>query len=216
MKLRAIKQANFLWHKIIGKFFSDYFAKFNRLNFTLHYRAIYLKLRAACGLFFGKFSLFTSRACCALFLASFVIGCNSSANIGDVAPEISAKTMQQTPVKLSDFANKNKILLFWSYGCAGCTKIIPALDDFLDRYGADFEVFAINSYNIDEDIFKFNREHKLRNVRVLKDDFTLTFERYEVQFLPMIVVIGRDGKIVQKIIGDMPWESIESRLLSLL
>ena len=88
MKLRAIKQANFLWHKIIGKFFSDYFAKFNRLNFTLHYRAIYLKLRAACGLFFGKFSLFTSRAYCALFLASFVIGCNSSANIGDVAPEI--------------------------------------------------------------------------------------------------------------------------------
>ena len=65
-------------------------------------------------------------------------------------------------------------------------------------------------------IFKFNREHKLRNVHVLKDDFTLTFERYEVQFLPMIVVIGRDGKIVQKIIGDMPWESIESRLLSLL
>ena len=77
-------------------------------------------------------------------------------------------------------------------------------------------IFAINSYNIDEDIFKFTREHKLRNVRVLKDDFTLTFERYEVQFLPMIVVIGRDGKIVQKIIGDMPWESIESRLLSLL
>ena len=209
MKFRAIKQTNFLWRKIIAIFFSDRFAKFNGLNFALHYRAIYLKLRAGCSLFFNKFNLF---ACCTLFL----VGCNSSANIGDVAPEISAKTMQQTPVKLSDFTNKNRILLFWSYGCAGCTKIIPALDDFLDRYGADFEVFAINSYNIDEDIFKFTREHKLRNIRVLKDDFTLTFERYEVQFLPMIVVVGRDGKIVQKIIGDMPWESIESRLLSLL
>lgn len=209
MKFRAIKQTNFLWRKIIANFFSDRFAKFNGLNFALHYRAICLKLRAGCGLFFNKFNLF---ACCALFL----VGCNSSANIGDVAPEISAKTMQQTPVKLSDFTNKNRILLFWSYGCAGCTKIIPALDDFLDRYGADFEVFAINSYNIDEDIFKFTREHKLRNILVLKDDFTLTFERYEVQFLPMIVVVGRDGKIVQKIIGDMPWESIQSRLLSLL
>ena len=155
-----------------------------------------------------------------IFVLALFWGCEerelSGTSVGDMAPQISAKTIKGDVVALGDFVDKNKVLVFWMYGCAGCTDIIPALDKFESENSDKFAVLAINSYNVIEDLIKFQNENNFTNLKLLKDDLTITFDRFEIKYVPVIIVLDKDNKIIDKITGEMPWEKIKSRLLSLL
>ena len=71
-----------------------------------------------------------------LFFFSLILsGCqkDSSADIGEMAPEISATTINGKKVKIHQENDVNKIIVFWQYGCLSCTQILPNLDEFLKQ-----------------------------------------------------------------------------------
>jgi len=152
-----------------------------------------------------------------IFLFVFLLifwGCeqDSEIKIGEIAPEISAKTLDKKAVRLADFAGKKRILIFWQYGCAGCLEIMPNLDKIAEQNRANLAVIALNSFNIEEDIVKFMNEHEFHAMQFVKDDLTISFDRYEIAFVPLIFVLDAENRILDMISGDMPWETILSRL----
>jgi len=137
--------------------------------------------------------------------------------VGKLAPDFSASTLDGRTVSLADFRGQKKVVVsFWASWCGPCRLEMPGLIKFYkDHHNAssDFEILAIS---IDEDIKEaadFATVQKL-NFPVLLDPRQKIANAYEVEGIPTMFIIDKDGKIISGQIGyDM---SMEFRLASML
>lgn len=114
---------------------------------------------------------------------------------GDVPPDIVGMTIGRDPVKLSQYAGKAVVISFWATWCPYCLKELPVLSAIQKAAKGNIQVIAINTE--DRDVFR-------RSSRVLRDlgielayDPDQTAQKaYGVSGIPHMVIIGRDGKIV--------------------
>ncbi|MCZ6117406.1 TlpA family protein disulfide reductase [Campylobacter ureolyticus] len=148
------------------------------------------------------------------FLSLILSGCQKdlSADIGSMAPEISATTLDGKKVKIHQQSDLNKIIVFWQYGCLSCTQILPNLDEFLKQNPDVFKAYAINSINDEKIIKSYIDEMSFSSIVVLKDDLKISFDRYGVKTLPSIFIIDKNGTIKDKIYGDIGWKNLKAKL----
>lgn len=149
-----------------------------------------------------------------LFLGVILSACGKemSAKIGEKAPEISASNLNGEKIKIHSQNNTNKIIIFWQYGCLGCTQILPNLDEFLKQNPGVFEVYAINSLNDEKTIKNYLDEMGFSSIKILKDDLKISLDRYGVTTLPSVFIIDKDGVLKDKIYGDIGWKSLKAKL----
>lgn len=150
-----------------------------------------------------------------LFFFSLIFsGCQKdlSADIGGMAPEISATTLNGKKVKIHQQNDVNKIIVFWQYGCLSCTQILPILDEFLKQNPDVFKAYAINSVNDEKIIKNYIDEMSFSSIVVLKDDLKISFDRYGVKTLPSIFIIDKNGTIKDKVYGDIGWKNLKAKL----
>ncbi|KGI56115.1 TlpA family protein disulfide reductase [Campylobacter sp. MIT 97-5078] len=152
-----------------------------------------------------------------LILSLVFLACEGEkrAELGKEAPPILAKNLQGEAVKLSDFDQRLKIIVFFENGCAACIKELPLLDEFVENNQDKIVVLAINSVDEKEVINSIKERFKLEHIMLLKDDLDISWQRYAVFALPTTFII-KDGIVQEKIIGDKPWQSLQEKLLSLL
>lgn len=149
-----------------------------------------------------------------LFFNLIFSGCQKdlSADIGGMAPEISATTLNNKKVKIHQQNDVNKIIVFWQYGCLSCTQILPNLDEFLKQNPDVFKAYAINSVNDEKIIKSYIDEMSFSSIVVLKDDLKISFDRYGVKTLPSIFIIDKNGTIKDKVYGDIGWKNLKAKL----
>lgn len=115
---------------------------------------------------------------------------------GDVAPNYIGKTIDGDALAVSAYKGKVVVISFWATWCPYCLKELPVLEGIQKVAGAEkVQVIAINTET--RDVFR-------RASRVLKD-FTLklaydpgeqSHDAYGVKGIPHLVIIGRDGRIL--------------------
>src|ERR1700678_4109474 len=71
-----------------------------------------------------------------------------SVNVGDVAPEIAANTIDGKPLKLSDYRGKYVLLNFWATWCGPCVAEVPNFKAVYAAFGSD-ERFAMINLSLD-------------------------------------------------------------------
>lgn len=149
-----------------------------------------------------------------LFFSLIFSGCQKdlSADIGEMAPEISATTINGKKMRIHQQNDVNKIIVFWQYGCLSCTQILPNLDEFLKQNPGVFKAYAINSVNDEKIIKNYFDEMNFSSIVVLKDDLKISFDRYGVKTLPSIFIIDKNGTIKDKIYGDIGWKNLKAKL----
>lgn len=116
--------------------------------------------------------------------------------IGDMAPDEFGRTITGDIPKLADFQGKVVVITFWATWCGYCMKELPVLEG-LQRAGKNnVQVVAINTE--ERDVFR-QAERALRSSVTMK----LTYDAggkgaklYDVKSYPYLVIIGRDGKII--------------------
>ena len=120
------------------------------------------------------------------------------------APDFSAATPDGRIVSLADFRGQKRVVVsFWASWCGPCRLEMPALTKFYqDNHTAssDFEILAVS---IDEDprnATAFAAAQKL-NFPVLLDPLQKMAKAYEVDGIPTLFVIDKDGKITNGRIG---------------
>lgn len=139
--------------------------------------------------------------------------------VGVTAPAFEATTLDGEPASLADYEGKVVLLNIWATWCAPCRVEMPSMQrlyETLDR--DDFEIVAVS---VDAEEGEIDPSgNRGGNVRAFVDSLSLTFpilhdprarimRIYQATAVPESFVIGRDGMVWQKIIGQNEWDTPE-------
>ncbi len=128
------------------------------------------------------------------------------------APEFSLPKLGGGRTSLADARGKLVLLHFWATWCVPCRHEMPLLhrmEQGLDS--AEFRMICINVNRGDSDDVKAFINQVSPQFHTLLDPEGAVRNRYAVRGLPMTYLIGRDGKIIGRIIGERDWSSAAAK-----
>jgi peroxiredoxin len=117
------------------------------------------------------------------------------------AKDFELKDLDGAQVRLSDFRGKQSVLLyFWASWCPSCISIKPQVAKLRTNVGRDrLEILAINVGAGDtlERLMQFQKGHPT-TYPVLYDDGGKVSRAYQVQGIPLFVLIDKEGAVVYR------------------
>ncbi len=119
-----------------------------------------------------------------------------------IAPDFTLQSLDGKTVHLSDFRGKAILLNFWATWCEPCKVEMPWIVDLQQKYaseGLQVVGVAMDDASPDE-IAKFTRQMGVNYPVVIGKD-AVADSYGGLPFLPTTFYIGRDGKIVDKVLG---------------
>lgn len=141
--------------------------------------------------------------------------CSSSEETEESKPkEDAAPTVQLLNLdnELFDTANVEKPILysFWASWCNYCQDEIPHIDELYAKYGDQVEFVSVNiTYNDTlSDAKKFISERDIQ-MPVYFDIDSIASTKFGVLAVPTVILVDRDGQIVQKKVGPSDADSIQ-------
>ncbi len=84
------------------------------------------------------------------------------------------------------------VVLCWAPWCGHCKKMLPVLDELAAKYAGGVKTAKLNT-----------------------DENSLTAGQYDISGIPALLLF-RDGKLVNRLVGALPKEEIEKHLLSVM
>lgn len=125
---------------------------------------------------------------------------------GYAAPELTARTLDETPFKLSELRGKVVLVDFWATWCAPCIAEIPNIRRLHEKYGADgkFVVVSISLNKSVAAVTKFRKKTSMPWTHIVTEgEFKSELAKaYGVKGVPAIFLIGPDGKLIAKNVSD--------------
>jgi thiol-disulfide isomerase/thioredoxin len=130
-----------------------------------------------------------------------------------VAPDFSLESIDGKSMKLSDLRGKAVLLNFWATWCSPCKIEMPWFVELQNQYGADgLQIVGVAMDDASkEDIAKFAKDMGV-NYPILIGKEAVGDAYGGVPALPESFFIGRDGKVVDKIIGLKGKSEIEDSI----
>ena len=115
--------------------------------------------------------------------------------LGKQAPDFTLRSDQGDNKKLSEYRGKVVLINFWASWCGPCQQELPKLSELKQLHDEhDFELLAIN---IDEEPNKAIRLAKKLGINfpVLFDEEKNVSKLYDIDAMPMTVLIDRNGDV---------------------
>jgi thiol-disulfide isomerase/thioredoxin len=130
-----------------------------------------------------------------------------------LAPDFSLESLDGKATHLSDFRGKAVLLNFWATWCGPCKIEMPWFVDLQKQYGSQgLQIVGVAMDDASkEDIAKFAKDMGV-NYPILIGKESVGDEYGGVPALPESFLIGRDGKIVDKIVGLLGKAEIEDAI----
>ena len=134
-----------------------------------------------------------------------------------VAPGFTLKGLNGRSAPLSDYKGKVVLINLWATWCASCRMELPELVRLQRKYQSQGMQIVGVTYPDDDpaDVRRMSRTLKL-NYPVLFGTSEL-LEAYQIgEVLPATVIVDRDGKIRDRILGILEPEEFKERVAPLL
>lgn len=118
------------------------------------------------------------------------------AEVGKAPPHFALPDENGELYDLNDFMGRPTILYFTHNMCHYCTQIIAFLKRAHAKYeGTDLAIITLNVWADDERFIRRYKEQFGLPFAMLAGKNAELLRNYEVNYVPIIVFIGRDGKI---------------------
>ncbi len=140
-----------------------------------------------------------------LFFAIFAATSLASSGLeGQTAPDFALKSATGENLRLSEYRGDVVMVNFWATWCGPCRQEMPLLDELYSRYGR--VGFSLLGVNIDD-----NPAKAMDMVAELGVSFPVLFDSrkevsrmYDVQAMPVTVLIDREGTVRYVHLGYKP------------
>ncbi len=125
---------------------------------------------------------------------------------GVTAPNFTLPDFENKIVTLSDYKGKVVLLNIWATWCPPCVAEMPSMEKLYQELKDEgFEILAVS---VDEsgakEVIPFMKKHKLTFL-ALTDTKGDIKSLYQTTGVPESFIIGKDGIIVEKVIGPRDW-----------
>jgi len=125
--------------------------------------------------------------------------------VGDRAPDFTITADDGRTVSRAGFAGKVLVLNFWATWCPPCVEEMPSLSAFQRTFaGAGVAVVGI-SVDQDERAYRAFLERMQPAFITARDPAARINADYGTFMYPETYIIGRDGRVAQKVIGKADW-----------
>ena len=122
--------------------------------------------------------------------------------LGHEAPDFALRAVAGSNVRLSEHRGDVVVLSFWSSRCGPCRTQLAALDKSLTTYrSAGLQMYGINVDDDQTRALEFVHGGETVGFALLLDPQKSVSRRYEVDNLPMTLLIDRNG-IVRYVLRD--------------
>jgi len=140
---------------------------------------------------------------------SFSGASGPAVEVGDQAPAFRLMSQGGRAIQLSDFAGKFVVLNFWATWCPPCIQELPSLNQFHSRF-QDRGVVVLG-VSVDEDEQAYRQLVQKAGVEFLtvRDPGRKVSHQYGTFKYPETYFIDRQGKVVQKVIGQADWSEAQ-------
>ncbi|MGH9431524.1 MAG: TlpA family protein disulfide reductase [Terriglobia bacterium] len=149
---------------------------------------------------------------------NFQVAANTGFGAGKypAAPDFSVTDLSGQNVKLSDYRGDVLLLDFWATWCGPCRMEIPGLMQLQDRYrDQGFRVLGISMDDSIQPVHEFYQQFHMNYTVAMGSD--RLGELYGgIIGLPTTFVIGRDGRIYDKVAGAVDASRFEEEIKILL
>ena len=150
-------------------------------------------------------SRFVALLAAILVLASFSCKKNPGPQVGDLAPGFTLPDLEGRIHGLDDLRGRVVVLNYWATWCPPCVDEMPSLQklhEALDAKG--LSVVAVSVDERFEDIKRFVETFEL-TFTILHDEGMRTARVYQTFKYPETYIIGRDGRVKSKVVGERDW-----------
>ncbi len=138
--------------------------------------------------------------------------------IGQPAPDFTVFKEDGTAVNLSDFNKDYTILMFWKPDCGHCTKAMPHVIDFVEKYkdqSVDLLTICTKTGKKYGECWEGVKEKKMETLLNTGDEYhrSRIFSKYYVNSTPAIYILDREKKIKLK---KVPAENLDAVMTELM
>lgn len=131
-----------------------------------------------------------------------------------LAPASSFTTLKGEKIALDDLRGKVVLVNFWATSCPGCIKEMPGMIETYKAYkGKGFEIIAVAMpYDPPNYVMKFVQDWQLPFPVALdvKGEAVAAFGN--VSLTPTSFIIGKDGALLEKKIGELDFVKLKALL----
>lgn len=143
-------------------------------------------------------------------------GEGSGGALHTTAPDFELKDLNNQPVKLSSYRGKPVLLNFWATWCAPCRSETPQLVQVQDKYRqAGLQLIGVSLDDDADPVGPFAKEFHV-NYPIVIGNSQLADRFGGVLGLPVTFLVGCDGNIAHKHIGELNFSELEAELRPLL
>ena len=138
-------------------------------------------------------------------LVSFDCRKNPGPQVGEPVPDFELPDLNGTMQGLSDLKGRVVVLNYWATWCPPCVDEMPSLEKLHAALAS--KGLSVVAVSVDErfsDIQTFVDTYGL-SMMILHDEGMKVSRSYQTFKYPETFIIGRDGRMVSKVVGDRDW-----------
>ena len=129
-------------------------------------------------------------------------------------PEIAVNSITGEAIKLYQDKNNFTIINFWATDCPGCIKEMPGLTNIYNQLkGQGLQIIAVSmSYDPPNQVLNFTQKNKIPFPVVLDVDGQIAQSFGDIRLTPTSILIDKNGKIIDKVIGELDFNKLNALL----
>jgi len=127
-------------------------------------------------------------------------------------PGFTLPSLQGQSASLDDYKGRVVLLNFWATWCRDCAKEMPEFEKLYQAYkekGLAVLAIALDKEGRPAVEAFLQDEHLELTYPILLDSEGHVARSYRLSWVPVTLVVGRDGKIVETVLGARPWGNEE-------